>query len=146
MAHLGRWSRLLKRHVDCSESVGPHRTILLQDVELGLDLEIYTIIGLIVELTDVCGEDIPCIETVYANIIMIQQVMHNEKAKVLLLPVEKCQWERRRTTSNAQKVSIPSEGSSPTKRSNRNQIGTRKLYGSGYLKLKWPRRWPSSRM
>lgn len=87
---LGSSMRLpMERRVDGAARVGPHRTSMLQDVEAGRDLEIDTIMSSIVELAAVCEQDIPSIQTVYGTILMLQQVMRNEKAKVCLLPVEK---------------------------------------------------------
>ncbi|PXF44928.1 putative 2-dehydropantoate 2-reductase [Gracilariopsis chorda] len=85
---LGSKMRLpIERRVNGAAKVGKHKTSMLQDVEAGREMEIETIMGAVVEMARVCGEDTPCIDTIYGTIRMLAHVMKEEDAKVCLLPM-----------------------------------------------------------
>lgn len=86
---LGSSMRLpIERRVDGAARVGRHKTSMLQDVEMGKEMEVETIIGAVVELAMIGGVDVPCVQTVYGTIRMLQYVMREEKAKVCLVPLD----------------------------------------------------------
>lgn len=86
---LGTKMRLpMERRIDGAAKVGRHRTSMLQDVETGREMEIDTIIGAVVELARVGGVDTPAIDTIYGTIRMLAQVMHNERSKICMQPVD----------------------------------------------------------
>ncbi|KAI0567686.1 6-phosphogluconate dehydrogenase [Gracilaria domingensis] len=86
---LGSKMRLpIERRVNGAAKVGRHKTSMLQDVEAGREMEIETIMGAVVEMARVCGEDTPSIDTIYGTIRMLAFVMKEEKSKVCMIPVE----------------------------------------------------------
>lgn len=86
---LGSKMRLpIERRVDGAAKVGKHKTSMLQDVEMGKELEIETIIGAVVELAAIADVDVPCVRTVNGTIRMLQHVMREERAKVCLIPLD----------------------------------------------------------
>lgn len=84
---LGSKMRLpIERRVNGAAKVGRHKTSMLQDVEAGKKMEIETIIGSVVELARLCGEQTPCIDTIDGTIRMLAHVMNEEKAKIVMVP------------------------------------------------------------
>ncbi|MFW6193005.1 MAG: ketopantoate reductase family protein [Gemmatimonadota bacterium] len=58
--------RSVDRRIDGAESVGAHRTSMLQDLEAGRRLEVEALVGSVLELARLTGRPAPRIEAVYA--------------------------------------------------------------------------------
>jgi 2-dehydropantoate 2-reductase len=67
-----------------AESVGAHKTSMLQDVEAGRSLETEALIGSILEMARLTETPAPAIESVYALVKLLNKVMLVKKAGVKL--------------------------------------------------------------
>ena len=66
---LGSEMRLpVERRVDGAARAGKHKTSVSPDVESGREMEIDTVIGSVVELAKIYGENTPCIHTIFGTI------------------------------------------------------------------------------
>ena len=74
----------IEKRIAGAESVGAHKTSMLQDVELGRSLEIEALIGAILELGALTGTPAPTIEAVYACVKLLNRTMLVEGAGVTL--------------------------------------------------------------
>ena len=65
----------IEKRIEGAESVGAHKTSMLQDVELGRSLEIEALIGAVLELSVMTGTPAPSIEAVYACVKLLNRIM-----------------------------------------------------------------------
>ena len=65
----------IEKRIDGAESVGSHKTSMLQDVEAGRSLETEALIGAILELSRLTETPAPSIEAVYACVKLLNKVM-----------------------------------------------------------------------
>ena len=72
----------IEKRIAGAESVGSHKTSMLQDVEAGRSLETEALIGAILELSHITGIPAPSIEAVYACVKLLNKVMLLEGAGV----------------------------------------------------------------
>ncbi len=63
------------KRIEGAESVGSHKTSMLQDVEAGRSLETEALIGAILELSRLTETPAPSIEAVYACVKLLNKVM-----------------------------------------------------------------------
>jgi len=63
----------IEKRIAGAEAVGPHKTSMLQDLELGRRLETEALIGAVLELAEVTGIDTPSIHAVYAAVRLLEQ-------------------------------------------------------------------------
>ena len=77
----------IERRITGAESVGAHKTSMLQDVEAGRALEIDALIGSIMELAQLTETPAPAIETVNACAKLLNKTILTKKAKVDLIPL-----------------------------------------------------------
>lgn len=77
----------IERRINGAESVGPHKTSMLQDIESGLDLEIEALVGSILEIGILTKTPAPTIHAVYACIKLLNQTFLTAGAKVDLIKV-----------------------------------------------------------
>ncbi|MBV8151561.1 MAG: 2-dehydropantoate 2-reductase [Candidatus Eremiobacteraeota bacterium] len=70
----------IEKRIEGAESVGAHKTSMLQDVEAGRALEVEALLGAVVELGRLTETPIPHIETVYALVKLLDKTMAQEKA------------------------------------------------------------------
>ncbi len=63
----------LERRIDGAESVGKHKTSILQDLEAGKALEIDGMLGVVVELGEQTGTPTPAINTVFALVSLLNK-------------------------------------------------------------------------
>jgi 2-dehydropantoate 2-reductase len=56
----------IEQRIAGAESVGEHKTSMLQDVEAGRELELGALVGVFVELGEITGVPTPSIAAVYA--------------------------------------------------------------------------------
>jgi ketopantoate reductase len=74
----------IEKRIDGAQSVGKHKTSMLQDVEAGRSLETEALIGAILEMGQLVEVPAPAIETVYACVKLLNKTMLMEHAAVTL--------------------------------------------------------------
>jgi len=62
-----------------AESVGKHKTSMLQDVEAGKPLEIGSILGAVIELAEVTEVQTPSLRAIYACVSLLDKTLSQEK-------------------------------------------------------------------
>lgn len=72
----------IDKRIEGAESVGAHKTSMLQDVEAGRSLETEALIGSILEMAKITNTPAPAIESVYALVKLLNKVMLMEGAGV----------------------------------------------------------------
>jgi ketopantoate reductase len=72
----------IDKRIAGAESVGAHKTSMLQDVEAGRSLETEALIGSILEMAKITNTAAPAIESVYALVKLLNKVMLTEGAGV----------------------------------------------------------------
>ena len=77
----------IEKRIAGAESVGAHKTSMLQDVEAGQSLENEALIGAITELARLTKTSVPSIEAVYACTKLLDRTFTQNKARVELLPL-----------------------------------------------------------
>lgn len=80
--------RTIERRLEGAESVGAHKTSMLQDVEVGRELEIEALIGVVIELSRLTQTPSPSIDTVYACVKLLNKTFTEAEAQVSLLPLD----------------------------------------------------------
>ena len=65
----------LERRIEGAEKVGKHKTSMLQDVEAGKPLEIDGMLGVVIELAETTGVEIPTLKAVYACVSLLNHTM-----------------------------------------------------------------------
>lgn len=65
----------IDKRIAGAESVGAHKTSMLQDVEAGRSLETEALIGSILEMAKLTNTPAPAIESVYALVKLLNKVM-----------------------------------------------------------------------
>ncbi|HJS31286.1 MAG TPA: 2-dehydropantoate 2-reductase, partial [Alphaproteobacteria bacterium] len=68
----------IEKRIAGAESVGAHKTSMLQDVEAGRSLETEALIGSIIEMAKLTDTPAPAIESVYALVKLLNKVMLSE--------------------------------------------------------------------
>ena len=72
----------LERRIEGAEKVGKHKTSMLQDVEAGKPLEIDGMLGVVIELADKTGIEIPTLRAVYACVSLLNHTMAEQGIRV----------------------------------------------------------------
>jgi len=72
----------IEKRIAGAESVGAHKTSMLQDVEVGRSLETEALVGSILEMAELTGTSTPSIKAVYACVKLLNKVMIAEGAGV----------------------------------------------------------------
>lgn len=72
----------LEKRIAGAESVGKHKTSMLQDVEAGKGLEIDALIGAVAELGEVTNTPTPYIDAVHALIKLLDKTMREEGIRI----------------------------------------------------------------
>ena len=65
----------IEKRIAGAESVGAHKTSMLQDVELGRSLEVEALIGAVLELGKMTETPAPSVEAVYACVKLLNRLM-----------------------------------------------------------------------
>lgn len=65
----------LERRIEGAEKVGKHKTSMLQDVEAGKPLEIDGMLGVVIELAETTGVEIPTLKAIYACVSLLNHTM-----------------------------------------------------------------------
>ena len=76
----------IEKRIAGAESVGAHKTSMLQDVEAGRALETEALIGSILEMARITETPTPAIESVYALVKLLNKVMVTEGVAVVEKP------------------------------------------------------------
>jgi ketopantoate reductase len=74
----------IEKRIAGAESVGAHKTSMLQDVELGRSLEVEALVGAVLELAELTETPAPSIAAVYALVKLLNKVMLLEGAGLSL--------------------------------------------------------------
>jgi 2-dehydropantoate 2-reductase len=77
----------LERRIAGAESVGKHKTSMLQDIEAGRAPEIDALVGSVVELGRLTDTPTPHIDTVYALVKLLARSMEEQAGRVQLQPL-----------------------------------------------------------
>ncbi len=77
----------LERRISGAESIGKHKTSMLQDVEAGKPLEVEGMLGVVVELADVTGVDVPTLRALYACVSLLNKTIQDERIRISGAPV-----------------------------------------------------------
>lgn len=72
----------LERRIAGAESVGRHKTSMLQDVEAGKRLEVEALIGAVVELAGITGVPVPAIRAMHAATLLLDHVIGQEGVRI----------------------------------------------------------------
>ncbi len=72
----------IEKRIAGAESVGKHKTSMLQDVEAGRELEIEALVGAVVELGRLTHTPTPHIDAIYACTKLLDKIMREESAGV----------------------------------------------------------------
>jgi ketopantoate reductase/2-keto-4-pentenoate hydratase/2-oxohepta-3-ene-1,7-dioic acid hydratase in catechol pathway len=72
----------IDKRIAGAESVGAHKTSMLQDVEAGRALETEALVGSILEMAKITDTPAPAIESVYALVKLLNKVMLTEGGRV----------------------------------------------------------------
>ena len=72
----------MERRIAGAESVGKHKTSMLQDVEAGKPLEIDGMLGVVVELAEITGVDVPTLRAVYACASLLNRTIQDEGVRI----------------------------------------------------------------
>ncbi|MGH6967646.1 MAG: 2-dehydropantoate 2-reductase [Stellaceae bacterium] len=76
----------IEKRIAGAESVGAHKTSMLQDVEAGRALETEALVGSILEMARITETPAPAIESVYALVKLLNKVMLTEGVAVVEKP------------------------------------------------------------
>ena len=72
----------MERRIAGAESVGKHKTSMLQDVEVGKPLEIDGMLGVVVELAEITEVDVPTLRALYACVSLLNKTMQDEQVYI----------------------------------------------------------------
>ena len=75
----------IEKRIAGAESVGAHKTSMLQDVEMGRSLETEALVGSILEMAELTNTPAPSIKAVYACVKLLNKVMLAEGAGVRIV-------------------------------------------------------------
>ena len=73
-----KFRHTIEKRIQGAESVGAHKTSMLQDVEFGRSLETEALIGSILEMAELTSTPAPAIKAVYACVKLLNKVMLDE--------------------------------------------------------------------
>ena len=72
----------LERRIDGAEKVGKHKTSMLQDVEAGKPLEIDGMLGVVIELAEICRIEVPTLRSIYACVSLLNHTIQTERVGI----------------------------------------------------------------
>ncbi len=76
----------LERRIAGAEGVGKHKTSMLQDVEAGKPIEIDGMLGVVVELAEMTGVEVPTLRALYACASLLNKTIQDEHVCVKSAP------------------------------------------------------------
>ena len=68
----------MDRRISGAEAVGKHKTSMLQDVEVGKPLEIEGMLGVVIELAEMTGVEVPSLRALYACTSLLNKTIQDE--------------------------------------------------------------------
>jgi len=77
----------IERRIAGAESVGKHKTSMLQDVEAGKPLEIDGMLGAVIELGEITGIDTPALKALYACVSLLNKKIQDESVFIKERPL-----------------------------------------------------------
>jgi len=69
----------MEKRITGAESVGKHKTSMLQDVEAGKPMEIESMLGAVIELAEVTRVQTPTLRAIYACVSLLDKTLSQEK-------------------------------------------------------------------
>ena len=69
----------MEKRIAGAESVGKHKTSMLQDVEAGKPMEIESMLGAVIELAEFTGVQTPTLRAIYACVSLLDNTLSQEK-------------------------------------------------------------------
>jgi len=76
----------IERRIAGAEKLGEHKMSMLQDVEAGRELESDALVGAVAEIAQIVNVPTPSIDALYAAVKLLEHMMRQHRAKVLLVP------------------------------------------------------------
>ena len=76
----------LEQRIAGAESVGAHKTSMLQDVEHGRALELQALVGSVVELARITGTPTPTIDAIYAATALLTKTLSDRRGRLEVQP------------------------------------------------------------
>ena len=77
----------MERRIAGAEGVGKHKTSMLQDVEAGKPLEIDGMLGVVVELAEMTGVEVPTLRALYACASLLNKTIQDERVRIQGVPL-----------------------------------------------------------
>ena len=78
----------MERRIAGAEGVGKHKTSMLQDVEAGKPLEIDGMLGVVVELAEMTGVEVPTLRALYACASLLNKTIQDERVRIKAASLE----------------------------------------------------------
>ena len=72
----------MERRIAGAESVGKHKTSMLQDVEAGKPLEVDGMLGVVVELAGMTGVEVPTLRALHACVSLLNRTIQDEGVRI----------------------------------------------------------------
>ena len=76
----------LEQRIAGAESVGAHKTSMLQDVEHGRALELQALVGSVVELARITDSPTPTIDAIYAVTSLLTKTLSDQRGRLMVQP------------------------------------------------------------
>ncbi len=77
-----------ERRIAGAERVGKHKTSMLQDIEVGKELELEGLIAVVIEMARLTNAAVPCIEVVHILIRLLDHTVQTERVFIKAKPIE----------------------------------------------------------
>jgi 2-dehydropantoate 2-reductase len=78
----------IEKRILAAQSVGLHKTSMLQDIEAGRPIEVDAILGSIIELGAITGVATPCSKAVYATVSLLNQTIELSNGRLKIVKVK----------------------------------------------------------
>ncbi len=72
----------MERRIAGAEGVGKHKTSMLQDVEAGKPLEVDGMLGVVVELAEMTGVEVPTLRALHACVGLLNRTIQDEGVRI----------------------------------------------------------------
>ena len=72
----------MERRISGAEGVGKHKTSMLQDLEAGKPMEVDGMLGVVIELAEVTGVEVPTLKAIYAAVSLLNKTVQEEGIRV----------------------------------------------------------------
>jgi 2-dehydropantoate 2-reductase len=76
----------LEKRIAGAEAVGAHKTSMLQDIEAGRPIEADALLGSVIELGRIVNVATPHLETVYALVKLLSEMLNRQKGRLTVSP------------------------------------------------------------